>query len=117
MRIRDAKHLANQVITRTEDVPSYALLLGSGASISSGVKTAEQLVIEWRTNLFQRAETDLSFPVWVARQSWYGTTDEYGRLFEIMYDLPSQRRIVVEDLLKDAQPSWGYAYLANLLDH
>ena len=117
MQLRDAKHLANQVITRTEDVPSYALLLGSGASASSGVKTAEQLVIEWRTNLYQRAETVQPFPEWIANQSWYGTMDEYGQLFEIMYDLPNPRRIVVEDLLRDTEPSWGYAYLANLLDH
>ena len=116
MQRRDAKHLATQVITRNENVPSYALLLGSGASISSGVKTAEQMVVEWRGKLFQQAATAQPFSEWVANQPWHGGIDEYGKLFEFMHDLPNQRRIVVEDLLKDAEPSWGYAYLANLLD-
>ena len=117
MQRRDARHLATQVITRNGDVPSYALLLGSGASVSSGVKTAEQMVMDWQSRLFQRADTTQRFFEWIADQPWYGATDEYGKLFELMHDLPSQRRIVVEDILKDAEPSWGYAYLANLLDN
>ena len=116
MEQRDTKHLIDQIINRSEGVPSYALLLGAGASVTSGVKTAEEMVRDWRRTLYERALVDQPFPEWLAVQPWYGE-GEYGGLFEIMYATPSQRRIVVEGLVEKAQPSWGYAYLANLLEH
>ena len=98
-------------------MPSYALLLGAGASVSSGVKTAEEMTAGWRLGLYRRAQTHQPFQAWLEDQPWYGEIDEYGRLFETMHDLPSQRRMVVEDTLKGAQPSWGHVYLANLIEH
>ena len=117
MQQRDSSHLLNQITTRAQGVPSYALLLGAGASVSSGVKTAEEMIADWRLDLYRRAQTHQSFQAWLEDQPWHGRIDEYGRLFEVMHDLPSQRRMVVEDILKSAQPSWGYVYLANLLEH
>ena len=116
MKQRDTRHLIDQIINRSEGVPSYALLLGSGASVTSGVKTAEDMVRHWRTILYERAQADQPFHEWLAVQPWYGE-GEYGGLFEIMYATPPQRRIKVERLVEKAQPSWGYAYLANLLEH
>ncbi len=117
MQIRDTKHLATQFMTRTGNVPSFALLLGSGASASSGVKTAEEMVIDWRVELYQRAGITQPFSEWVVHQDWHEASDEYGKLFERMHDLPNQRRTKVEYLVKNAEPSWGYVYLANLLDN
>lgn len=116
MKQRDTRHLIDQIINRSEGVPSYALLLGSGASVTSGVKTAEDMVRRWRTILYERAQADQPFHEWLAVQPWHGE-GEYGGLFEIMYATPPQRRIKVERLVEKAQPSWGYAYLANLLEH
>lgn len=115
MKQRDTRHLIDQIINRSEGVPSYALLLGSGASVTSGVKTAEDMVRRWRTILYERAQADQPFHEWLTVQPWYGE-GEYGGLFEIMYATPPQRRIVVEGLVEKAQPGWGYAYLANLLE-
>lgn len=36
-------------------------------------------------------------------------------LFEAIYDQPSQRRVYIEECVKNAHPSWGYVYLTNLL--
>ncbi len=116
MKQRDTRHLIDQIINRSEGVPSYALLLGAGASVTSGVKTAEEMVRDWRRTLYERALVDQPLLEWVDIQPWYGE-GEYGRLFEIMYDTPRQRRIAVENLVEKAQPGWGYAYLANLLEH
>ena len=41
--------------------------------------------------------------------------DEYSILFEAIYDQPAQRRVYVEECVKNAHPSWGYVYLTNLL--
>ena len=75
------------------------------------------MISNWSRVLYRRAHTEDAFQTWLEGQPWHGGTDEYGRLFEIMHDLPSQRRMVVEDIVKGAQPSWGYVYLANLLEH
>lgn len=120
MKQPDPKRLIDQIITRSKDMPSYALFLGSGASATSDVKTAEQMVWEWRRKLYAEAKaeakTDLPFPAWLSEQPWY-EEGEYGMLFERLHPLPEMRRRVVESLVEDAEPSWGYAYLANLLEH
>ncbi|MBC8290499.1 MAG: SIR2 family protein, partial [Planctomycetes bacterium] len=36
-------------------------------------------------------------------------------MFESLFDQPSLRREFIESLIKDANPSWGYIYLANLI--
>lgn len=116
MKQRNSRHLIDQVINRSEGAPSYALLLGAGASVTSGVKTGEEMVRDWRRILYEREQTEQPFSEWLAVQPWQGE-GEYGNLFEIMYATPSQRRIVVENLVTKAQPGLGYAYLANLLEH
>jgi hypothetical protein len=50
-------------------------------------------------------------------QDWYQNDEEYSILFEMVYDKRSQRRIYIEDCVKDAKPSWGYIYLSNLIAH
>ena len=45
---RDIDHLVNLIITRNQDISNFALLLGSGASSNSGVKTAREMIDTWR---------------------------------------------------------------------
>ena len=103
------------MLTRNGNVPNFSLLLGSGASVTSGVRTAHDMVTEWRRLLFRRSKSELGFPDWLAQQSWHDHEDEYSILFEMIYDQPSQRRIYVEECVKKAHPSWGYVYLSDLL--
>ena len=112
---KTAKHLMHLIDTRNGDVPNFSLLLGSGASSTSGVKTAEEMIEEWRRHLFGHSDVESSYQEWIVRQKWYRHEDEYSILFEEIYDQPSQRRVYVEECVKRAQPNWGYVYLTNLL--
>lgn len=112
---RIAEHLMNLIVTRNGEVPNFSLLLGSGASSTSNVMTAQRMIDEWRKTLFKRSGSDKSFEQWLADQHWYRHEDEYSMLFEEIYDQPSQRRVLIEECVKDAHPSWGYVYLTNLL--
>ena len=103
--------------TRNGHVPNFSLLLGSGASSTSKVKTAHEMIEEWRTLLFDRAQDDYNYQRWLGEQYWFQHDDEYSILFEELCDQPSQRRVYVEECVKDAHPSWGYVYLANLLQN
>ena len=112
---KTAQHLMHIIVTRNGQVPNFSLLLGSGASSTSRVRTAQDMIEEWRMLLFNRSDSSNSYKQWLVDQNWYGHEDEYSILFETIYDQPSQRRIYVEECVKGAHPSWGYVYLTDLL--
>lgn len=109
------KHLMHLVTTRNGTVPNFALLLGAGASATSGVRTAQDMIDEWRSLLFDRSDRSLTYRDWLIRQDWFNDPDEYSILFELIYDQPSQRRVYIEECIKNAHPGWGYIYLTDLL--
>ncbi|EKY4213285.1 MULTISPECIES: SIR2 family protein [Vibrio] len=102
------KHLIH--ILKTTSNPSFTLFLGAGASVTSGVKHAGELIKEWRAVF-----SDMYPEKKLQDEYWYEKPTEYSELFETLYDQPSQRREFIESCLKDAVPSWGYIYLSNLL--
>lgn len=106
--IKPHKHLIN--IIKSTNNPNFTLFLGAGTSVSSGVSPAGVLIQQWR-NIYSEM-----YPLEdISKKSWYDTATEYSELFELLYDQPSQRREFIESCIKDALPSWGYIYLANLL--
>jgi len=111
------QHLLNLVKRRSGTTPGFALHVGAGASVSSGVKPAAEMIKEWRTQLYEHAKCEKPIEEWLKQQSWYGDDEEYALLFESLYDEPSQRRNYIEECVKEADPSWGYIYLANTIAH
>jgi len=112
---RHIEHLVNLILTRNADIPNFALLLGSGASSTSGVRTARDMITGWRRQLYGRSKAKEDFAHWLSKQEWYGHDDEYSLLFELVFDQPSQRRVYIEECVGNAHPSWGYVYLTDLL--
>ena len=113
---KSAEHLVDIVLNRNEDMPSYALFLGAGASWNSGIKTANEMVEEWRRQLYEQSDKRIKYPRWLKKQNWYNSDEEYANLFGQLYDLPSQRRDFIEGCLQNAHPNWGYVYLSSLLE-
>jgi tetratricopeptide (TPR) repeat protein len=114
---RDKKHLIDLIGRRSNNTPNFSLLIGAGASASSGVKTTGQMIVEWRRRLYEQSKSEEPFEVWLQKQDWYEDEEEYSILFEKVCDQRSQRRIYIEECVKDAKPSWGYIYLANITAH
>lgn len=112
---RDKSHLINLISKRSSDVPNFALLVGAGASASCGVKTASQMLTEWRQQKYEQSKSDEPLEEWLQKQDWYEDDEEYSILFEQVYDLPVQRRNYVEECVNEAKPSWGYIYLSNII--
>jgi NAD-dependent SIR2 family protein deacetylase len=102
-------HVINVLRETRQHHPNFVLFIGAGASASSGVPTAGELVATWRRQ-FKECHPDVSAPTSVDQP------DEYGKLFEYLYNTPSQRREIVESWLKDVRPAWGYMLLASLID-
>jgi tetratricopeptide (TPR) repeat protein/NAD-dependent SIR2 family protein deacetylase len=114
---KEKMHLINLVGNRSNNTPNFALLVGAGASVSSGVKPASEMIDEWRKQLYEQSRSKEPFDKWLSEQYWYKDEEEYSILFEKVYDQRSQRRIYIEGCVKDAKPSWGYIYLSNIIAH
>lgn len=120
---RTVKDLADYIRTKSGVIPNYSLFLGAGASVTSGIKTAVELVDRWREEVYERFSTENYTDKKTAQQwlneharDWYETSNEYSSLFEKKFDLPSQRRRFVEEQVDKKLPSIGYAYLVELFD-
>ncbi|MHB1039207.1 MAG: SIR2 family protein [Desulfobacteria bacterium] len=107
-------------------------LLGAGVSAAAGVPTAEDMVWEFKQQLFisqrrvsPQAVADLSSPVIRAQLQNYidssarfpppGAPEEYAALFEAVYPAESDRRIYLDAKTAGAKPSYGHVALATLM--
>jgi tetratricopeptide (TPR) repeat protein len=120
---RTVGDLARYISTRTDLNPNYTVLLGAGCSVSSGIRSASELIKQWRRELYADLSGDKRKDVsedvqreLLKKQSWYEQGREYSTLFERRYDLQRQRRMFVEKEVAGKLPSIGYAYLASLIE-
>lgn len=124
-KTRTIKDLVRFIETReNEDTSNYSLLLGAGASRSSGISTASELIEKWKIELYERFESkpfknsEKSIDEYFEKEhaSWFNTLNPYSSLFEKKFDLPAQRRRFVEKEVSGKLPSIGYAFLISLVE-
>lgn len=116
LNIKPQSHLINIIKSTSDHHPNFTVFLGAGASVSSGVKLAHEMINEWRGKHFEmygKGEDDVEKHC--LRYTWYKRPEEYSVLFETLYDQPSQRREFIESCINKSFPSWGYIYLVNLI--
>jgi len=98
------------------DPREFSVLLGAGASRSSGVPLASEMIGEWRELAFrEQALAGASFDDWCKAQPWFESPAEYSELFESLYPDERARQKYVEPKVEGAFPGWGYLYLANII--
>ena len=106
--------------------------LGAGASRSAGIKTADDMIWDFKQRLYRSekklspsAITDIGESV-VRRklQAHFdalkrfppaGSESEYSGYFQATYPSPRDRRTYIEDLIATARPSFGHLALALLM--
>lgn len=101
--------------------PNYSVLLGSGASITSGIRSGQNLIEIWKKEVFQESgkDSDMTIEEFFSSNNapdWYEESNAYSALFENRYDLQRHRRIFVEHEVSGKTPSIGYAYLVKLIE-
>lgn len=128
-KTRTIKDLVRFINTRENaDTSNYSLFLGAGASRSSGIATASELIEIWMQELYERYENksfsqketgfkDLKDYFEHKHSGWYNSLNPYSSLFEKKFDLPTQRRRFVEQQVDKKLPSIGYAYLVSLVEN
>ena len=100
----------------------FCFILGAGASVQSGVPAAQTLIDEWLPYLHKAANSPLTIDKWATADNLGIPGFEYDRRAEKYSDLWDLRFrgheedgfLYLQDKMKDAQPSYGYAVLAQL---
>ena len=112
----------------------HALFLGAGASISSGMPSAQMCIWEWKRSIFltnniglepQFSEITLAsvqtrIQHWIDRQGLYpqaGDPSEYSVFIEACYPLPETRRLYFQEKVRQAKPHIGYQLIGELAAH
>lgn len=100
----------------------YCFFLGAGASVSSGILTAGQLVRDhWLKKLkhIKTGNTD-NLNSW-AENNYKGILDEpasfYGKIISELFISPKERQQEIKSITQGIDPSFGYAVLAQLMTH
>lgn len=109
----------------------FAWFLGAGASAAGGVRTARDMILDFKAKLYcrhgghARQEIDLSDPVWTDRVDDFiqkrgllaGSSfdTEYADAFEAVCKTESERRLFIEAAIRGARPSFGHRVLAALM--
>lgn len=101
--------------------PNYSVLLGAGASITSGIRSGQKLIELWKNEVYQESvkDSEMSIEEFFSSNNapdWYEEGNAYSALFENRYDLQRHRRIFVEHEVSAKTPSIGYAYLVKLIE-
>ena len=106
----------------------HTFFVGAGASVSSGVPSAETCIWEWKRELFltknpglEEQFSELSLPSiqariqkWLDRQGIYperGSSEEYGIFIERCFPISHDRRAFFQEKIRDARPYIGYQQL------
>src|SRR5580704_16301380 len=109
----------------------HALFLGAGASITSGVPSAQACIWEWKRDLFvtnnpglEHQFAELSLPSvqqriqqWLDRQGDYpkeGAAGEYGFYIRQCFPIADDRRAYFQEKGRSARPHVGYQLLCHL---
>lgn len=111
----------------------YALFLGAGSSISSGVHSAEQCIWDWKRSIFlsrhpglekQFGELSLTgvrerIQDWLDGTGEYpcqGDEAEYGTYIKKCYPIEQDRRRYFDGMIRGIQPHFGYRLLCFLAE-
>lgn len=106
--------------------------LGAGASRAAGIKTAGDMIWDFKQNLYRshkklppNAITDPADPAVQRKLQRYfdelsqfpsaGAAEEYARYFEATYPHANDRRAYLDSLIRIGKPSYGHLALALLM--
>lgn len=109
---------------RTMSDRPFCWVLGSGASLQSGIPTGDTLAMQWLKELHEREDFDnLPLEKWATAANLGITGFNFKRVasfYPFVYqrrfrDFKEQGYAFLEDVMAGAEPSYGYSVLAQIL--
>lgn len=128
----------SQTLTGLQFVNAFALkperfawFLGAGASASAGIPTGYSMILDFKKRLFcqltglKSQEVDANDSLWVDRINLFfkthpvlppsGDPTEYAAAFEAVYPTQEERRLYIENAVKQGSPSFAHKVIGSLL--
>ena len=113
---------------------AHSMLLGAGASIESGIPSANDCIWEWKRDIYtshnpqylekynnsKNEVVQSVIQMWLDRQSGYpenGHADEYTFYAEAAYPIPGDRRRYFQNLFSGTKGSIGYDLICMLAEY
>ena len=110
-----------------------SMLIGAGASISSGMPSVQMCIQEWKRGIFltnnpglEDQFAELSLPGirrriqrWLDHQGCFpaeGASDEYGFYIQQCFPIAEDRRTYFQNKIREARPHVGYQLLCQLAE-
>ncbi|MDE8809366.1 hypothetical protein [Aeromonas hydrophila] len=88
-KLRTINDIVRHIGTREDKTANYSILLGAGASVTSGISSAVDLIDTWLIELYERFNSSIEQDANKARiyfekehASWYNPANPYSSLFE-----------------------------------
>ena len=102
------------------DEARFAVFLGAGASFQAKIKTAGQMMSEFREKILRRECPGIidkkAQEKWLADNVFSkGDGNDYSKLLERFERTPRGRQTYISKLIKDKQPTFGYSMLASMV--
>ena len=118
---------------RVRRAAPLSLFVGAGASISSGIPSAEMCIWEWKRSIFltnnpglEDQFTELSLPgirrriqTWIDGQGSFprdAAPEEYGHYIQQCFPIAEDRRAYFEEMIRKARPHVGYQLACHLAE-
>ncbi|MEK7314784.1 MAG: SIR2 family protein, partial [Candidatus Eisenbacteria bacterium] len=121
LRVINLGEFVRRLRAETNAEKRFALFLGAGCSVSSGIPSAGPLVVDrWIPRLRDyQAPHRADLQVWASEAiDGYDPSNpalSYGELIDHLFLTPNDRQREIEDLCEGRTPSFGYAVLAQLI--
>jgi Flp pilus assembly protein TadD/NAD-dependent SIR2 family protein deacetylase len=101
---------------------SFALLLGAGASVPSGIPSANKMIEHFKQKIYNQESKNFASKeeenAWLKNQDWFlPDNSDYANFFEKCYETKRERQSYLESLIVGKKPSFGYFVLANLIHY
>lgn len=103
----------------------YCFILGSGASITSGVESGAKLADWWLTEMHQDAQpkaTPDKLQAWTEREfknvpgfTWANRASFYGHIYNRRFPDNASGQTWLRKLMENKSPAFGYSVLARIL--
>ena len=102
------------------DESRFAIFLGAGASFQAGIKTAGQMMTEFREKILKRDCPEIvdekKQEQWLKKNVFNKNEgNEYSKLFEGFERKQKGRQTYISKLIKNKKPTFGYAMLASMI--
>lgn len=128
--------LAEKIATAKPGDCPYAIFIGAGASVSSGIASAKAMIKKWKQllykecngleskdiiddNDFKRWQNDdedkKGYIQWLERQKARSGGSEYSILFSHFFQTTKERQLFIEKEIDGKKPTFGYLFLAGLI--